>query len=94
MFETETDETETGALVCDVCGSDVPLTMQLALIDGANVCESCLSETDEIMDDDWTTDDGNRFYQNGKLILDASDMTDKQAARAAALVMTSTAHYL
>jgi hypothetical protein len=41
----------------------------------------------EFAEGDWTTPDGNRFYQDGKLVLDASEMSDRQARRAAALEM-------
>lgn len=49
--------------------------------------QSDILPCDEIEHDDWVTEDGCQFYQNGKLILDASDLSDKQAARAAALIM-------
>ena len=44
---------------------------------------------DEIQDDDWTTDDGCIFRNafSGKVVLDATDMTDAQAARAAGRIM-------
>ena len=47
------------------------------------------AELDErIEDDDWTTDDGGvRFYQNGRLRLDATDMTTEQTKRAIARIM-------
>ena len=45
------------------------------------------TETDEIAEGDWTTPDGIHFYQDGKPILDTSEMSDRQARRAAALEM-------
>lgn len=44
-------------------------------------------ESEEIQDDDWTTSDGCKFYQNGKLILDCTDLSDKRSAVLAARIM-------
>lgn len=39
--------------------------------------------------DDWSTDDGNifRHHGTGRVVLDATDMTDEQASRAAGRIM-------
>lgn len=86
--------TETDTLTCDLCGTEATPETQIGLdLDtGHDVCPDCQSAEDmaddcDIQPDDWITEEGNQFYQNGTLILDATDMTDKQAARAAALIM-------
>ena len=59
-------------------------------IDELDDCTDELDERvgdDEIQDDDWTTPDGCRFYSNGRLVLDATDMSDAQAQRAAGRIM-------
>jgi hypothetical protein len=44
---------------------------------------SCIEEGD------WTTSDGCIFYADGEIVLDTTDMSDAQAARAAGRIMRS-----
>lgn len=46
-------------------------------------------ETDCIEEGDWTTSDGCIFYADGEIVLDTTDMSDAQAARAAGRIMRS-----
>jgi hypothetical protein len=47
----------------------------------------CIEGEDCIEEGDWVTYDGCKFYADGQLVLDATDMTDAQAARAAGRIM-------
>lgn len=49
---------------------------------------------DRIEEGDWVTDDGGvRFFQDGKLRLDATDMSDTQTKRAIARIMTKDNYF-
>jgi hypothetical protein len=68
-------------MLCDTCLIDHP-----GCDEPIDSCEFC-PEADRIEEGDWTTEDGLRFYQDGKLVLDSSEMTDAQAERAAGRIM-------